>query len=44
MHLLLVAKQGNDGGIAPTPKPKGFRRGCATGQAQNLGYGGIPST
>ena len=28
-ELFLVAKQGNQGGIAPTPKFKGSRMGCA---------------
>ncbi|MEY3304251.1 MAG: hypothetical protein RLZZ139_2624 [Cyanobacteriota bacterium] len=33
MNLLLVAKQGNHGGIAPTPKFKGYRRYCAVRSA-----------
>jgi hypothetical protein len=33
MNLLLLAWQGNHGGIAPTLKFKGYRRGCATGRS-----------
>jgi hypothetical protein len=42
-NLLLVEKQGNHGGIAPTPKSKDFRRGCAPMPAPTYAIAGIPS-